>query len=282
MRLGVLMENSTPSSRFAARHGLSLWLEIATSDGLRRVLFDFGPDGTSLDNAHELGIVVGRADFAVLSHGHYDHGGGLGAYLAMPDATAPVLVRTEAFRPHASGTPSSHHLNGINPAWARHPRVTCVPAEAHVIELADGLALFTTQTRPHPTPVSNRRLLMQRDDGSWVPDDFSHEQSLLVCERGRWILVAGCAHAGILNIMDEAGRIAGAPLDVVVAGFHLMNPSAGTAEDAEAVRALAHALAVRPVRYHTCHCTGVTPFGVLREVLGERMDYLSAGTCVEV
>ena len=282
MRVGVLMENATPSSRFAARHGLSLWLEIATSDGLRRVLFDFGPDGAFLDNARELGIEVGHADFAVLSHGHYDHGGGLGAYLAMTDASAPVLVRTEAFRPHASGTPLSHHLNGIDPAWAQHPRVTCVPAEAHVIELADGLALFTTQMRPHPTPVSNRRLLMQRDDGSWALDDFSHEQSLLVCERGRWMLVAGCAHAGILNIMDEAERIAGASLDVVVAGFHLMNPSAGTVEDAGVVRALAHVLAARPARYHTCHCTGVTPFGVLREVLGDRMDYLSAGTCVEV
>ena len=85
MRVTVLMENGTPSNRLAARHGLSLWLELA--DG-RRVLFDMGPDEAFLANARTLGVDVTEADLAVLSHGHYDHGGGLPAFLAACSAAA--------------------------------------------------------------------------------------------------------------------------------------------------------------------------------------------------
>ena len=96
MRVTVLMENSTPSSRLAARHGLALWVEAAG----KRILFDMGPDAAFLTNAEELGVDVATADAAVLSHGHADHGGGLGTYLAVTDARgahAPVFVRAHAF-----------------------------------------------------------------------------------------------------------------------------------------------------------------------------------------
>ena len=93
MRATVLMENSTPSSRLLARHGLSLWLELA--DG-RRILFDMGPDEGFIANARTLGVDVTTADAAVLSHGHYDHGGGLPAFLSACAAAGrdvPVYVR---------------------------------------------------------------------------------------------------------------------------------------------------------------------------------------------
>ena len=99
MRITVLVENATPSSRLAARHGLALWIEAAG----RRVLFDVGPDGSALANAAALGIDVGMADAAVLSHGHADHGGGLGAYLAATRAAStPLYVRPHAFDEHLS------------------------------------------------------------------------------------------------------------------------------------------------------------------------------------
>lgn len=297
MRVTVLMENCTPSSRFAARHGLSLLLEagppaavvsaaLEVPAGPRapyRVLFDMGPDAAFLDNARTLGVSVADVDCAVLSHGHYDHGGGLSAFLTASAGAArpaPVYVRAGAFAEHASGTPAVHHAIGLDPALAESPRVQVLgegPAK-----IAPGLTLFTAQRRDHPAAASNRRLL-ERRAGAWVPDAFNHEQSLLVEENGRRILVAGCAHAGILNIMDEAERLAGSPLDAVVAGFHLMSPSAGQAQAAEATRALGRELAARSAtRYYTLHCTGLEAFGYLRDELASRVRYLAVGSRLEV
>lgn len=281
MRVLVLMENSTPSSRLVARHGLSLWLEL--SDG-RRILFDMGPDDAFLANARQLGVDVTTAHLAVLSHGHYDHGGGLSAFLRLCEDAGrqvPVFVRERAFEAHASGTGERHHFIGLDAALADEPSVT-VLAAGEVREVAPGLALLCAPQRDHPISKSNARLLMVGEDGRLAPDDFAHEQSLLVREGGRSILVSGCSHSGILNIMDAAERLTGAPLDAVVAGFHLMDPSGGTVEDAALTRSLAHELRLRPTRYYTFHCTGTDAFSLLRDELGDRVTYLHVDSCADV
>lgn len=290
MKVTVLLENATPTSRLSARHGLSLWVEAAG----KRILFDMGPDAAFLANAEELGIDVATADAAVLSHGHADHGGGLGAYLAAADARGaqvPVFVRAHAFDVHLSGSGERRHAISLDPALADDARLVTVADDVH--DIANGLTLFVTPRRPHPEPASNARLFAVPDavpdaepagaaDAEVVADNFSHEQSLLVREGGRAVLISACSHAGILNIMDEAERLAGAPLDAVVAGFHLMAPSSLSSADDAAVRALARELAARPARYFTFHCTGLSAYGVLRDELGPRVSYLACGSAVEL
>ena len=283
MRVTVLMENSTPSSRLAARHGLSLWIELSDGQsGGRRVLFDMGPDDAFLANARTLGVDVTSADLAVLSHGHYDHGGGLPAFLdacAKAGREVPVYVRERAFEVHASGTGESRHAIGIDPTLAGDRRVRVL---RETREVAPGLTVFSTNRRAHPSARSNARLLMRCADGTLMPDDFAHEQSLLVEGEGRRVLFSGCSHGGILNIMDTAEELSGGPLDAVVAGFHLMDPSGGTVEDAGLTRSLAHELAARPTRYYTFHCTGTDAFALLRDELGDRVSYLHVGSRASV
>lgn len=95
MRLYTLIENTACREGLAAEHGLSLFLETER----HRVLFDAGQSGAFADNAAKMGVDLGTADFAVLSHGHYDHGGGLGRFLQI-NPTAPVYVNQDAFGLH--------------------------------------------------------------------------------------------------------------------------------------------------------------------------------------
>ena len=143
MNITVLVENSTPSSRFIARHGLSLFIET----GERRILFDVGPDAAFLDNARTLGIDVAAADTVVISHGHSDHGGGLKAYLERTrDAAcpAPVYVREHAFEKHLSGTRERHRSIGLDLVLAGDERIVTT---GEVRALGDGLLLFSCATR---------------------------------------------------------------------------------------------------------------------------------------
>ena len=189
-------------------------------------------------------------------------------------ATKPPCTCAHAFDGHLSGTREAHHDIGLDGLLAADERIVTVDADCSP---GPGLQLFAADRRPHALPTGNARLMAQRGDAV-VPDAFEHEQSLLVTEDDRHILVSGCSHAGILNIMDAAERIAGAPLDAVVAGFHLTSPSAGDTEAAEAVRELAFELAARNARYYTFHCTGIEAYSVLRDVLGDRIGYLHTGS----
>ena len=113
--------------------------------------------------------------------------------------------------------------------------------------------------------------LQAEENGIRKPDDFRHEQYLLVEEAGKRILISGCSHKGILNIMEIFRP------DILVGGFHFMNI---TEEDtlAEAARKL---LAYDTV-YYTGHCTGKAQYDCMKTVMGDRLHYIATGTVVEI
>ena len=98
MKLYTLMENTTCRPDFDAEHGLSLYIETDR----HRLLFDIGQSGTFADNAEKLGVDLAAVDCAVLSHGHYDHGGGLKRFLEINDH-APVYLNRNAFGEYYHG-----------------------------------------------------------------------------------------------------------------------------------------------------------------------------------
>ena len=107
-----------------------------------------------------------------------------------------------------------------------------------------------------------------------MQDAFSHEQNLLLEEDGKLVLIAGCAHCGMVNILERAAELAGRMPDVVVGGMHL---AVGRAAPDDFILALAQQLRTYPCRFYTCHCTGAHPFALLRQVLGEQITALSGG-----
>ncbi len=277
MKVTALMENATSSGRFCASHGLSLFLETEAGN----VLFDMGPDERFIDNAKAMGVDVRDVQFSVLSHGHDDHCGGLRAFLeytADQPNPAPVYVNEHAFEPHYVKTPVGAKYIGADAALEENERIHGVGSCS---ELSDGLLLFSG-VRPHFPLAESNKSLLERREGSLCSDSFAHEQSLIVTEGCRHILVSGCSHCGIINIIDCAEQLVGAPMDAVFGGFHLMDPSSGLIEDIDLTRKTAAALASRKARYWTFHCTGLSAYSVLRDVLGERINYLYVGASAEV
>ena len=273
MKLVTLMEDTTCAPAFACEHGLSFYIE---TDG-RKLLFDMGQTDLFLKNAAALGADLSAVDTAFVSHGHYDHGGGLAAFLKINDH-APVYLHEKAFEPHFSHKPEGIKNIGLDTALAENPRLRRVSG---VTEVGGGMTLFSDIMCADCVPQGNRTLY-ERENGEYVPDRFTHEQSLLVREGDKAVLFTGCAHRGVVNICARAKELLGRDPDVVVGGMHLFSPSTGKSEPDENIRAVAERLAQTDSRYYTCHCTGPHAFDVLRETLGERISFLAAGSIIEV
>ena len=258
MRIITLIENTPGAPGCAHEHGLSLYIETAC----HTLLLDTGATGAFADNAAALGLDLGRVDTVVLSHGHYDHSGGLARFLALNDH-APVYIHKRAFERHKA---ADGRDIGIRPLPKSEGRIILTDDET---VLDDGLMPRTCNAGPRPYPAHSGDLLMFRDD-RFVPDDFHHEQYLCIRDHGRNIVISGCSHKGILNILHWLKP------DVLIGGFHFMNLDVEGEGRAE-LDCAAEALAACPAVCFTCHCTGRKQFDYLKPKLGDRLHYLSAG-----
>lgn len=271
MLVKTLVENTALTPDIIARHGLSFYIET----GRHKLLFDLGPDDTILHNAAALGVDLSAVDTVVISHGHYDHGGALRHFLTVNDS-ARIYIRENAFEPHCADNGGERKNVGLVDRYGGNPRFVLTGRH---LKIDDELLLFSGVYGTKAPSKSNDSLLMKRD-GAFVQDDFSHEQSLLIFEHGRASLFAGCAHRGILNILDAAAAYS-ADISTVIGGFHLFNPSTGKPEPPELINEIADDLLRRSSRYYTCHCTGTEAFALLKGRLGDRLDYLSAGSVLK-
>lgn len=274
MRITTLVENNSINAALGAEHGLSLLIEYRGG----ALLFDTGKSDLFLKNALALGCEIKSLDFAVISHGHYDHGGGLRA-LIETNGMAPVYMRKSAFDAHRANRPNGEPEDiGLDPALLESGRFRFTSERE---EIRPGLTLFSGVRERELFSGCNAEIL-KLEDGEYVPDTFEHEQNLLLTEGNKTLLVAGCAHSGIVNILRRAESILGRMPDVVLGGLHLENPVGHIPEPEQHIRAVGEALAASGAVFYTGHCTGEKPFKQLKEMLGERLQPLHAGTVIEI
>lgn len=257
MKIQVLLENTSLCEDLKAEHGLSLYIETDR----HKILFDMGQTTAFADNAEKLGIDLSQVDIAILSHGHYDHGGGLRRFMEI-NHKAPIYLNCYAFLPYYNGT---EKYIGLDQELKQSERFVFVEDN---LEIEEGITLCSCNHKMRPFAFSNFGLQRMEQD-SIVADDFRHEQYLLLYEEGKKVVVSGCSHKGILNIMSWLEP------DVLIGGFHLVKLD--RLKDEEALRFVAEELKKYPASYYTGHCTGPEQYAFLKEILGEQLEYMRTG-----
>ena len=275
MKIVTLLENTACDAGLCAAHGLSLYIETPK----HKILFDMGPDARFLDNAKKLGVDLSAVDIAVLSHGHYDHGGGLRAFCEI-NSQADIFIHTDAFGDfYAVEEGKEPRYIGLDPElWELESRI--VPT-SEFVKLDDELTLFSNEPEVFPALAASAKLRMDTPAGL-RPDPFTHEQNLLVTAWGKSVLFAGCAHRGIVNILAGARERLGRLPDAVFGGFHFFELDPADPRSGELIEATSKALLEGETVYYTGHCTGEYAYGKLHDILGDRLRRMTGGSVVEI
>ena len=264
MKITVLSENTTRGPKVTPEFGLSLHV----SCGSQSILFDSGSSDNFARNAHTLGIDLAQVDFAVLSHGHFDHSNGFGAFMALNDH-APIYAHA-GFDGEYYKKPDEYI--GIAPDLKGSDRFEAVDG---IRELEDNLKLLSFDSAMALHPIESEGMLV-KDGSETKPDVFAHEHYLLVCEGDVRLLVTGCSHKGIANIMHWAKA---EQVTHVIGGFHLMGVQPG---DYAKLDALADELLGYDAMYYTGHCTGIEQYARLKSRMGNRVSYMGTGQTLEL
>ncbi len=273
MKIVNLIENTEGRSGCEYEHGLSFYIETSK----HKALLDLGQTDNSIRNAERLGIDLSAVESVVLSHGHYDHSGGIMSFAGINDHATIYMQKAAGGEyyaddgKHAVG--DRYRYIGIDKDILKLPQVKLIQGD-HVID--DELELFTIKTRTHMLPFTNKRLLIRTGD-EFIPDDFAHEHFLVVKDNSLTVLMSGCAHNGILSILDAYKDKYGDLPDVVISGFHLMLKREYRENELKEVQDIAKELSEYRTKFYTCHCTGVPAFEEMKKIMGDQLEYVHSG-----
>lgn len=277
MRIINLTENTTGRAGCPAEHGLCFYIE---TEG-HKVLMDTGQTDLFIKNAERLDIDLTSVDSVILSHGHYDHGGGLLPFTGI-NPNARIYVRREAFGAfYSRGTGGEIRYIGLAPGVRALPGLVILgEKEEGIYRINEELSIFSGIGNRWPVPSANDRLLAETEEGM-IRDDFSHEQCLVVTRGTKSVLLSGCAHHGILNVLDRYRALYHKEPDVVISGFH-MNRKDGlySRDDLAMITDTARELKKTGTVFYTGHCTGTVPFEAMKKIMGDQLSYVHCGDSI--
>jgi len=273
MIIKTLVENTAVSEDYKFEHGLSLYVETKN----HKLLFDLGKSDAFLENAKKLNINISEIDTVIISHGHYDHGGGLGAFLKANEK-AKIYIQEKAFGKHYSLRSNGVTAYiGLDEELKANERIIFL---SDYLKIDDELEMFSNVKGDELPSLSNKVLLMENGD-EIVEDTFEHEQNLIITEENT-VLIAGCAHKGIVNIVNHAMNLKEKTVDYVIGGFHLYNPHTKISESPALIEQIGKQLEKTKAKYFTCHCTGLESYSILKSIMSENIQYLATGSVVNI
>ena len=296
LRITVIVENTAGGGTLLAEHGLALWVE---ADG-RNILFDTGQGLALRHNVETLGINLAKADAVVLSHGHYDHAGGLGIVLDEAGERARSASVTDSTRPGRASPPSPRgpltvyvHPRAFDAKYARLQDGTAWSIRAPIHDLEQVRSDAEVVTTAGPVKVADgvwvtgeipRRYDFEDTGGPFFldesctrPDPLIDDQAMYLESPAGVIVLLGCGHAGLLNTLDYVAELTGGKqIHAVFGGFHLVH----AADDriARTVEALRR-LEVRQIG--PAHCTGRKATARIWESFPDRCVEFKSGSRFE-
>jgi 7,8-dihydropterin-6-yl-methyl-4-(beta-D-ribofuranosyl)aminobenzene 5'-phosphate synthase len=248
LKITTLIENSADKeSGLECEHGLSFFIE---KDGIK-MLFDTGQTGKFLTNAEKLGVNLSSLDYVAISHGHYDHSGGF-MDLAGDYGGFEMIVGDGFFKKKYGLKKEVYKFNGNS--FTEKDLIENTIKYRFVSEavtpLGSGISILTAFPRLNKTEVLNPRFMLE-EGGEYVLDSFDDEILIVIETPKGMVVVMGCCHPGVRNMLDAVKAHFDKPLYAVLGGTHLIEAEGEQLE--ESIRYLAN----EKIKFlGVSHCTG--------------------------
>jgi len=280
MKIKVLIENKCDDSKYKTEHGLSIYIDT----GVTKLLVDTGDTGAFLDNAEKMNIKIEDVDVIIASHSHRDHTGGILSFFKKnqkaklyisKNANQKLFFRIAPCFKESVSTPQEVFTKFSD-------RISFVD-DFDIID--QNISIVSGFERKYPLPKTNDRLLVLKNK-EYVKDDFNHEVAVVINNNGKLVIITGCSHSGVDNMIEEVMKhFPGYPIQTVIGGFHLMSfilPKYLGEKKENVVRLGERLLNYNIEKTYTCHCTGDRGFDILKGVMGDKIDYFKTGDELEL
>lgn len=275
LRITTLSENTASIDDFIAEWGLSILIETEKT----KILLDTGQGYSCVHNADTLGIDLRDIDKIVLSHGHFDHTGGLRDVLRRIKRKVEIIAHPNIWQPKYSRRRSGE------------PRYIGIPFCQNELESRGAIfildnkpikidsSIMTTGEIPMSTSYEEvDAALFVKEDSGWKPDEVMDDQALIIKTEAGLVIILGCAHRGMMNTIYHARRLAGDErICAIIGGSHLI--SASEEHFRQTVTALRE---LGNPRLGLCHCTDLKAISHLAQEFGENFFFNKAGSILEI
>ena len=271
-KITVIIDNKRDKNKgLGSEWGLSLLIEYSG----KKILLDTGYSDLFIKNMKKLGTDVADVDYAVLSHAHCDHANGMPAFFTnnskakfyLRESTSDNCYGKIAFLRFYAGIP-----RGIISEY--NNRIIMVSGD---YTLTDGVYLI-----PHKTEglslIGKKGGMYRRTPQGFIPDDFSHEQSLVIDSSNGLVILNSCSHGGVVNIVNEVHKtFPDKKIYALIGGFHLFT------KPASEIRDIAQALDSMDIDLIcTGHCTKEREYGIMKKELGDKLIQMKVGLSIEI
>jgi 7,8-dihydropterin-6-yl-methyl-4-(beta-D-ribofuranosyl)aminobenzene 5'-phosphate synthase len=269
----ILTDNLVNRPHLLAEHGLSLW--IKNDD--KQILFDAGQTSVFLQNALSMGIPINDADAVVLSHGHYDHCGGVPSY-PFGESDTKIYIGPGAFEKKLSAKGGNIRDIGVpwNPEFREKVKNRIIVTD-NCREIFPGIYVLGAIEQANNFEKISPCFFTERS-GTRTEDHMDEEQLLVIARNNRLTVFSGCSHKGIVNCVEHVKkRFPGKKIDTLVAGMHLRD--VGT----ERLEATIDYFVNSGIQHIVpLHCTGIQAISELKKALKDRCQICAVGDCVTI
>ncbi len=280
LRVTVLVEDSVTMEKpdLVAKHGLSFLIETSFAGTNSRILVDAGPPpDIALQNADIMGVSLQKVDAIFISHGHYDHAGGLLEILKSINKPIPVLAHPRIFSPKFAHKPNLKYIGlGYDPSSITNTRGALILAR-NPVKIMDGVT--TSGEVARETIFEKAEGLWTVENECFMQDAVIDDQALIVNVSGKGlVVVTGCAHSGIINTVKHVQKTTGINnVHAILGGLHLAN-----ADDKRVQTSIDELVRNKVGSIYPCHCTGSKAIHQLQETLGYRCKPIHTGDIIEL
>lgn len=271
----TLIENNPDDNNILlSEHGLSIYIEVDEM----KILFDTGKSGDFINNAEKLNVDLSNIDYLLLSHGHYDHSGGFKKLVDRIVSLFKLIVGDGFFNEKyklMDNNTYRYNGNSFDEDYVNKNNISLTCINEDIFYINENIMIFSNFKRNNDFEIQNKLFRIKKNE-DYILDDFSDEIVLAVKKNEGLIVILGCSHIGVVNILETIMKRTGMPIYAIIGGSHLVEA------DEERVSKTIEFFKENNIKIIAMsHCTGESTIEKLKTEFKDKFVYNNTGNVIE-